>query len=133
MREKTLPQWQSPYRLVHCNIFDTDNGKEFIAQLVVDLMMENNPNCFIVTGLPRTPCDQGSVKSTNKLVQCVMKSISSERYLAGLKVNWTRFLGKVMALCNSHSGQKRYCVSNYEAVFGKKVSSHGKVQLRRNT
>jgi hypothetical protein len=48
--------------VILCNIFDTDNGKEFIAQLVVDLMMKNNPNCFIVTGCPRTPRDQGSVE-----------------------------------------------------------------------
>jgi hypothetical protein len=83
-------------------------------------MKQNNPNCFIVTKCPRTPCDQGSVESANKLVQRVMKSISSERCLAGLEVNWTRFLGQVMAICNSHSGHKKYCVSNYEAVFGQK-------------
>jgi hypothetical protein len=107
--------------VINCNIcFDTDDGMEFIAHLVVDLMKQNDPNCFIVTGRPRTPCDQGSVESANKLVQCVMKSISSERHLAGLKVNWTRFLGQVMALCNSHSIQKKYCISNYEAVFGQK-------------
>jgi hypothetical protein len=55
--------------VIHCTIFDTDNGKEFMAQLVVDLMKQNNPNCFIVTGRPRTPRDQGSVESANKLVQ----------------------------------------------------------------
>jgi hypothetical protein len=87
---------------------------------VVDLMKENNPNCFIVHGSPRTPRDQGSVESANKLVQRVMKSMSSEHHLAGLKVNWTRFLGQVMAVCNSHSRQKKYCISNYEAVFGQK-------------
>jgi hypothetical protein len=49
-----------------------------------------------------------------------MKSISSEHCLAGLEVNWTRFLGQIMTVCNSHSGQKRYCISNYRAVFGQK-------------
>ncbi len=88
--------------------------------MVVDLMMKNIPNCFIVTGRPRTPRDQGSVESANKLVQRGMKSISSKRCLAGLEVNWTRFLRQVMAVCNSHSSRKRYCVSNYEAVFGQK-------------
>jgi hypothetical protein len=83
-------------------------------------MKQNNPNCFIVTGRPRTPHDQGSVESANKLVQRVMKSISLERCLAGLEVNWTRSLGQVMAICNSHSGRKKYSVSNYEAVFGQK-------------
>jgi hypothetical protein len=73
--------------VICCTIFNTDNGKEFIAQLVADLMKQNNPNCFIVTRCPRTPRDQGSVESANKLVQLVMKSISSEHYLAGLEVN----------------------------------------------
>jgi hypothetical protein len=83
-------------------------------------MKQNKPNCFIVTGCPRTPRDQGSVESANKMVQRVMKSISSKHRLAGLEVNWTRFLGQVMAVCNSHSGQKKYCVSNHKAVFGQK-------------
>jgi hypothetical protein len=92
--------------VICCTISNTDNGKEFTAKLMVDLMKQNNPNCFIVTGRPRTPRDQGSVESANKLIQHVMKSISLERCLAGLEVNWTRFLGQVMAVCNSHSDQK---------------------------
>jgi hypothetical protein len=83
-------------------------------------MKQNNPNCFIVTRHTRTPRDLGSIESANKLIQRVMKSISSEHCLAGLEVNWTRFLGQVMAVCNSHSGCKKYCVSNYKAVFGQK-------------
>ncbi len=86
--------------------------------MVVDLMKQNKPNCFIVTGGPGTPRDQGAIESANKLVQCVMKSISSKHCLVGLEVNWTKFLGQVMAVCNSHSCQQKYCVSNYEAVFG---------------
>ena len=58
-------------------IFHADNGKEFIATVVQDLLMENNPNCFLVTDRPRTPRDQGSVKSGNKLVQQIMKSIQT--------------------------------------------------------
>jgi hypothetical protein len=110
--------------VIHCTIFDIDNGKEFITQLVVDLMKQNNLNCFIVTGCPRNPCDQGSVERAKKLVQRVMKSISFQHCLAGLEVNWTRFLGLVMAKCNSHSGRKKYCVSNYEAVFGQKCTAN---------
>jgi hypothetical protein len=95
-------------------------------------MKQNNPNCFIVTGHPRIPRDQGSVESANKLVQCVMKSISSKHCLAGLEVNWTRFLEQVMAVCNSHSDRKKYCISNYEAFFGQKYHPNAKVQLGRN-
>jgi hypothetical protein len=59
------------------------------------MMKHNKPNCFIVTRCPRTPHDQGSVESANKLVQRVMKSISLERCLAGLEVNWTNYLDKL--------------------------------------
>jgi hypothetical protein len=85
-------------------LFNSDNGKEFIATIVVDLLKASNPNCFIVTGCPRTPCDQGSVESANKIVQQVLKSISSENCLQSIEVNWTKLLGQVMAVCNSHSG-----------------------------
>ena len=63
---------------------------------MVHLLMQYNPNIFIVTGRPRTPRDQGSVESANKLVQRVLKSISAERRMKGLDVNWTNLLGQVM-------------------------------------
>ena len=98
----------------------SDNGKEFIATVVVDLMKESNPNCYLVTGRPRTPRDQGSVENANKMVQQVLKSISSENRLRSKEVNWTKLLGQVMSVCNSHSGIRKNSVSSYEAVFGQK-------------
>ncbi len=97
-----------------------DNEKEFIATIVVDFIKESNPNCFIITGHPRTPRDQGSVESANKIVQQVLKSISLENCLQSIKVNWKKLLGQVMALCNRHSGTWKHSVSSYEAVFGQK-------------
>ncbi len=88
--------------------------------IVVDLIKESNPNCFIITGHPRTPQDQGSVESTNKIVQQVLKSISLENRLWSIKVKWTKLLGQVMAVCNSHSGRQKHSMSSYEAVFGQK-------------
>ena len=87
------------------NIFHTDNGKEFIAKTVVELLKQNNPYCYPIRGRPRTPRDQGSVESANKTVQQIMKtkSLQSERRQLGLDNNWTEFLGQVMACCNSHS------------------------------
>jgi hypothetical protein len=95
-----------------------DNVKEFITTIVVDLLKESNPNFFIVTGCPRTPQDQGPVENTNKIVQQVLKSISLENCLRFIEVNRTKLLGKVMAVCNSHSGRWKHSVSSYEAVFG---------------
>jgi hypothetical protein len=101
-------------------MFNSNNGKEFIATIVVDLLKKSNPNCFIITGRPRTPCDQGSVESTNKVVQQVLKSLFSERCLRSIKVNWTNLLGQVMSVCNSHLGIRKHSLSSYEAVFGQK-------------
>ena len=100
------------------HILHTDNGKEFIATLVVDMMMRHNPNCFLVTGRPRTPRDQGSVENANKLVKQVLMSISRQRRMEGIETNWTKILGQVMSVCNSHSGIRKLSTSSYEAVFG---------------
>ncbi len=40
--------------------------------------------------------------------------------MRSIEVNWTKLLGQVMAVCNSHSGQRKHSVSSYEAVFGQK-------------
>ncbi len=109
----------------------TDNGKEFIATVVVDLLKESNPNCFIVTRRPRTPRDQGSVESANKIVQQVLKNISSENCLRSVEVNWTNLLGQVMAVCNSHSGRRRHSLSSYEAVFGQEYHPQLKCKMSK--
>ncbi len=108
-----------------------DNGKEFIATIVVDLIKESNPNCFIVMGRPRTPQDQGSVERANKIVQQVLKSISSENCLRSIEVNWTKLLGQVMAVCNSHSGTRKHSVPSYEAVFGQKYHPQLKCNMSK--
>ncbi len=110
---------------------NADNVKEFITTIVVDLIKESNPNCFIVTGHPRTPQDQGSVESTNKIVQQVLKSISLENSLRSIQGNWTKLLVQVMAVCNSHSGRWKHNVSSYEAVFGQKYHPQVKCNMSK--
>jgi hypothetical protein len=109
-----------------------DNGKEFIAKVVVEMMMDHNPNCFIITGHPRTPQDQGLVERTNKLVQHVLKCISSKRCSQSLEVNWTNLLGQVMSVCNCHSGRKKYDVSSYQSVFGQRFHPQLKCNLQES-
>jgi hypothetical protein len=101
------------------NIY-ADNGKEFIVTIVWELLVKNNPNCFLVTGRPRTPQDQGSVESGNKLVSQIRKSLACKCRHAGLEDNWTKYLSQIMACCNSHAGQARQSILNYKAVFGMK-------------
>ena len=40
-------------------IFHTDNGNEFTARLIIDMIADINPAILTVTGCPRTPRDQG--------------------------------------------------------------------------
>jgi transposase InsO family protein len=55
-------------------IFHTDNGKEFTAKCVLELLRHLNPNILAVTGRPRHPRDQGSVENGNKLVKRVLST-----------------------------------------------------------
>jgi hypothetical protein len=108
-----------------------DNGKEFIATIVVDLIKESNPKSFIVTRRSRTPRDLGSVESANKIVQKVLKSISSENCLRSIEVNWTKLLGQVLVVCNCHSGRRKHSMSSYKAVFGQKYHPQLKCNMSK--
>ncbi len=44
-------------------IFHTDNGNEFTACLIIDMIADINPAILTVTGRPRTPRDQGKCVS----------------------------------------------------------------------
>ncbi len=111
------------------HIFHTDNGKEFTAFVVADLLKANNPTCAIVTGHPRTPRDQGSVESGNKIFQRILKSIQDDRVQAGLDDNWTSFLGQVTSCCNNQASQMLNSVTLYKAVFGQDYTQASKCSI----
>jgi len=103
-----------------------DNGKEFIATVVVDLIKESNPNCYLVTGRPRTPRDQGSVENANKMVQQVLKSISSENCLRSKEVNWTTVFGqKYHQQLQCNLSELRECKSIFQRL---KLSQNERLQ-----
>jgi transposase InsO family protein len=99
-------------------IFHTDNGKEFTAKCVLELLRHLNPNIISVTGRPRRPGDQGSVENVNKVVKRVLGSVLAERRMAGENPNWTEVLGSVAAVINSQKGRGKNDVSSYKAVYG---------------
>ena len=82
--------------------FHTDNGKEFIAKNVLDMVREWNPNCHTVTGRVRTPRDQGSVENVNKMVKRVLSSLGTAKRQKGETENWVLELGRAMATINTH-------------------------------
>ncbi len=80
---------------LHSNVMlnlHSDNRKEFSTTVMVDILNYNTQNCFLLTGHSCSPCDRGFVGNMNKIVQHVLKSISAERCLKGLEVNWTNLL-----------------------------------------
>jgi len=99
-------------------IFHTDNGKEFTAKCVLQLLRHKNPNILSVTGRPRTPRDQGSVENLNKLVKRVVGMVLAERREAGENPNWTEVLGSVAATINSQCGRGKYDKTAFETVYG---------------
>ena len=102
-------------------IFHTDNGKEFTARCVVELLRKLNPNIMSVTGRPRRPRDQGSVENVNKMVKRVLGMVLAERRLVGENPNWTEVLGSVASTINSQCGRGKNDVTAFEAVFGQKL------------
>jgi hypothetical protein len=110
-------------------IFHTKNSKEFTGSDVADLLKANNPHCHVVTGFTRTPQDQGSIESGNKLVQSILKSIQSEQRKSGLDDKRTLILGQVTACCNDHLSQMSNSVSPLKAVFELECTSPTKISL----
>ena len=68
-------------------IFHTDNGKEFTAKFILEFLNQLNPNILAVSGRPRCPRDQGSVKNVNALVKRVLGSVLAERRQSGENPN----------------------------------------------
>ncbi|KAK1733577.1 hypothetical protein QTG54_015750 [Skeletonema marinoi] len=100
------------------SIFHTDNGKEFTANQILELLKEYSESIITVTGRPRTPSDQGSVESMNKLVERIIQDLENDERLKGREPNWTRLLGRAMQTINSKCGRGKFDCEPYKAVFG---------------
>jgi len=83
------------------SIFHTDNGSEFTAKEILQLLKELCPSILTVTGRPRKPSDQGSVENMNKLAKRILHSVEQEEKSKGRVPNWTRLLGRMMGVVNS--------------------------------
>ena len=100
------------------NIFHTDNGNEFTANDILDLLKKFNSAIVTVTGRPRTPRDQGSVENSNRWVKTVLSNVEEEARIKGENDNWTALLGRVMSAMNKQVGKGANKASAYDAVFG---------------
>ena len=102
-------------------IFHTDNGKEFTAQTVIELVKSHHPGIITVTGHPRTPHDQGSIKNANKQVKAILGQIEQfERDRGVVNPNWIDLLPRVETTMNSRPQKNSGNVSAFKAMFGMK-------------
>ena len=99
-------------------IFHTDNGNEFVARQIIEMLAEINPAIITVTGRPRTPRDQGSVERVNATVKRAVASVCAERRREGKDDNWTMLLGLVTSSLNTHRSRLANSVEAYPTVFG---------------
>lgn len=100
-------------------IYHTDNGQEFVAKQVLDLVKEWNPQCVTVQGRPRRPSDQGSVENMNHQVKKVLTSMEEDcRTNGNPNPNWVFLLSRAMAALNSSKGLGKNDQSPYFHLFG---------------
>ncbi|CAF3372080.1 unnamed protein product [Rotaria socialis] len=93
-------------------ILQSDNGKEFVAKIILDLKI-NWPDLIIINGRPRHPQSQGLVERSNAVVQQMLG-----KYLEKNKtLNWPDALGSVMLAMNNSMSQATKKTA-YEMVFG---------------
>lgn len=97
--------------------FHTDNGGEFTAATVVDMLKDWNEQCTTITGRPRTPRDQGSVENVNKHVKAVLSNLGEEDRRKGIEPNWIFNLGKAMASINTIIPSGKNSTYPYHHVF----------------
>jgi hypothetical protein len=98
-------------------IMHSDDGKEFRAKIVLELLHNLNPNIISVYGQPHCPQYQGSVESMNKFVMRTIGSVLAECRLLGKSPNWTEVLGSVIAAINSQHGCCKDNISSFKAVY----------------
>ncbi|CAF1616670.1 unnamed protein product, partial [Didymodactylos carnosus] len=100
-----------------CRLLHSDNGREFVNKLVVDLK-NLFPNMFIVHGLPRNPKCQGFVERANAVLCASLgKWLSSTGSL-----HWSESLMPVVYGINTRVAGGTKCTS-YEVMFGQKPRS----------
>ncbi|CAF3436338.1 unnamed protein product [Rotaria socialis] len=93
-------------------ILQSDNGKEFVAKIILDLKI-NWPDLIIINRRPRHPQSQGLVERSNAVVQQMLG-----KYLEKNKtLNWPDALGSVMLAMNNSMSQATKKTA-YEMVFG---------------
>ena len=101
-------------------IHQTDNGTEFVSNLVNQLF-EEHPMAYSVTRAPYHPQTQGSVERTNQEVKKIIsKMIIEEKSRLGLDSNpsWVKMIPRATSALNNSCSYGHGNLTPYEHVFG---------------
>jgi transposase InsO family protein len=91
LRTHIFPYFGVP-RILH-----SDNGREFINQVIVNLLKEWHSNIQLISGRPRHPQSQGLVERAH---QTLHKKLATEISTSGMKAPpWNEWLPKI--ICKS--------------------------------
>ena len=99
-------------------IFHHDNGSEFIAKVVRDIL-EGEPLVCTVTGQPRKPTDQGSVERLNQEVKKVMDHeimMAKERGVED--PSWVDLIPQTTVTMNNTVSYGNNQLTPYQHVYG---------------
>jgi hypothetical protein len=69
--------------VVYPSIFPTENGKEFTAKCILDLLCSRSPHITTVTGRPQPPSGQGLVKHDNHTFKAMLYAFEQQQRLRG--------------------------------------------------
>ena len=100
-------------------VFQTDNGSELVADIVVQAIRELHPDCFTVSGQPRNPREQGSIERSHQPVKSVLLYMVKEYKQRNPKSSytWVQFIGPAMGCINSSRSYGRNSTAPYTHVF----------------
>ena len=77
-------------------LLQSDNGGEFTAAVLMEMLNDLYPHCTTVNGRARTPRDRGSVEKGNDTVKKKLQSVVQDRRQQGKDANWVELLSQVM-------------------------------------
>ena len=99
-------------------IFHTDNGSEFVARVITELIRDH-PFICSVTGRTRIPSDQGSVERLNQEIKKIIDQIILEQHLKGnTGFTWLDALPFVTEAINKTFGFGVGKLAPYTHVYG---------------
>ena len=116
-RDRVLGYFGAPKR------FHSDNGKEFVNEVLHKLLEKWNPDITVINGRPRHSQSQGLVERGNREVEKKLTNMKNEAGITGNKYPWSSWLSECMFNMNMQTSSTTN-ETPYHLVFGVAPPSH---------